>query len=437
MTDRTIIGQRIAELRKAKGLTQAELADLIGVSHQAVSQWERNETLPDILTIPALAELFGESVSAIMGMEELKNKNNTENTVSDDESSFDDSKPEPEFTAEYTERTDTDSDGNTDGDCEKNDNIEIHSGKGNRTIDLTKDEYEIVVRKNGQEITSFKNDPDRFIKIVIKNDIYSLKSSLGVTVEGNVLGNAQSGFGMSIGGCVGGDVKSGFETKCGDVAGNVNAGFSVNCGHVGGEAKGVLGINSSDKKNSGEHGIANTVKKAIGAIGNAFADDDDDDKDDVKSGSLNDSSDTITLDGDVHDDIADCVNVIVNGNIYGDITDCQNVTVHGDCSGDIEAGGDVTVEGDCGGDIDTSGDVKVGGDCDGDIDAGEDVTVDGDCDGDIDAGGDVTVDGDCDGDIDAGGSVKVTGDVSGDIDASKVTVHGKAPSYDEDEDDDD
>ena len=59
MTDRIIIGQRIAELRKNKGLTQAELADRIGVSHQAVSQWERSETLPDILTLPALAEIFG------------------------------------------------------------------------------------------------------------------------------------------------------------------------------------------------------------------------------------------------------------------------------------------------------------------------------------------------------------------------------------------
>ena len=68
MTDRIIIGQRIAELRKNKGLTQAELADRIGVSHQAVSQWERSETLPDILTLPALAEILGESISAIMGM---------------------------------------------------------------------------------------------------------------------------------------------------------------------------------------------------------------------------------------------------------------------------------------------------------------------------------------------------------------------------------
>ena len=69
MTDRTIIGQKIAELRKEKGLTQAELADQLGVTHQAVSQWERSETLPDILTLPKIAVIFGESLNSLLGME--------------------------------------------------------------------------------------------------------------------------------------------------------------------------------------------------------------------------------------------------------------------------------------------------------------------------------------------------------------------------------
>ncbi len=72
MTDRTIIGQRIAELRKQKDLTQAELADMLGVTHQAVSQWERSETLPDILTLPKIAQIFGEDINAILGLEEPK-----------------------------------------------------------------------------------------------------------------------------------------------------------------------------------------------------------------------------------------------------------------------------------------------------------------------------------------------------------------------------
>ena len=227
MTDRIIIGQRIAELRKNKGLTQAELADRIGVSHQAVSQWERSETLPDILTLPALAEIFGESVSAIMGMEDVK-ANNAENVISDEDkdeeaaetTDEDKDSGEPEITAEYTERSTEDDSGNV--------NIDGDGAK----LDLTKDEYEVVVMKNGERVTSFIGNPDKFMTVVIKGDVYSLDSNLGVTVEGNVHGNATSGFGMTISGCVGGDVRSGFETKCGDVAGNVKAGFNVNCGQV-------------------------------------------------------------------------------------------------------------------------------------------------------------------------------------------------------------
>ena len=70
MTDRYIIGQNIAALRKEAGLTQTELADRLHVSHQAISQWERGETLPDILTLPALAEIFGQTAGVLLGTEE-------------------------------------------------------------------------------------------------------------------------------------------------------------------------------------------------------------------------------------------------------------------------------------------------------------------------------------------------------------------------------
>ena len=70
MIDRSIIGQRITALRKAHNLTQSELADRLGVTHQAVSQWERNETLPDILILPKLAEIFGETTDHFLGLTE-------------------------------------------------------------------------------------------------------------------------------------------------------------------------------------------------------------------------------------------------------------------------------------------------------------------------------------------------------------------------------
>ena len=53
------IGQFIAALRKANGLTQQEVADRLNVSNKAISRWERDECAPDLSVIPALAEMFG------------------------------------------------------------------------------------------------------------------------------------------------------------------------------------------------------------------------------------------------------------------------------------------------------------------------------------------------------------------------------------------
>lgn len=62
----TTLGHRIAELRKAKELTQEELAKLVGVSSQAVSKWEKDRTCPDIGLLPQLAKLLGVTVDELL-----------------------------------------------------------------------------------------------------------------------------------------------------------------------------------------------------------------------------------------------------------------------------------------------------------------------------------------------------------------------------------
>ena len=52
------IADRIQHLRKSKGISQEELADKIGVSRQAVSKWESEQSLPDIEKIILLSEYF-------------------------------------------------------------------------------------------------------------------------------------------------------------------------------------------------------------------------------------------------------------------------------------------------------------------------------------------------------------------------------------------
>ena len=52
------IGKNIASFRKAKGWTQAELGEKIGVSNQAVSKWESGTSMPDVMLLPVLADAF-------------------------------------------------------------------------------------------------------------------------------------------------------------------------------------------------------------------------------------------------------------------------------------------------------------------------------------------------------------------------------------------
>lgn len=53
------IGNRIAKYRKAKPMTQEELANHLGVSSQAVSKWETDTSCPDISILPQLCKLLG------------------------------------------------------------------------------------------------------------------------------------------------------------------------------------------------------------------------------------------------------------------------------------------------------------------------------------------------------------------------------------------
>lgn len=61
------LGERIARLRKMKGLSQDELADLLGVSRGAISMYEINKREPDYETLEKLATFFGVSTDYLLG----------------------------------------------------------------------------------------------------------------------------------------------------------------------------------------------------------------------------------------------------------------------------------------------------------------------------------------------------------------------------------
>lgn len=62
------LGKRIASNRKSLGLTQDALAEQLGVTAQAVSKWENDQSCPDISMLPRLAAIFGCSVDALLGL---------------------------------------------------------------------------------------------------------------------------------------------------------------------------------------------------------------------------------------------------------------------------------------------------------------------------------------------------------------------------------
>ena len=62
----TTLGKRIAALRHEKELKQDELAEKLGVSPQAVSKWENDQTCPDISLLPLLAKTLGVNVDELL-----------------------------------------------------------------------------------------------------------------------------------------------------------------------------------------------------------------------------------------------------------------------------------------------------------------------------------------------------------------------------------
>ena len=61
------IGSTILKLRKEKNITQEELAQIVGVTNQAVSKWERSGGCPDVELLPLIADYFNVSIDMLFG----------------------------------------------------------------------------------------------------------------------------------------------------------------------------------------------------------------------------------------------------------------------------------------------------------------------------------------------------------------------------------
>ena len=66
------LAENLKKYRMKKNLTQEELADLLGLTPQSISKWERAESYPDITLLPALANIFETSIDLLIGMDTIR-----------------------------------------------------------------------------------------------------------------------------------------------------------------------------------------------------------------------------------------------------------------------------------------------------------------------------------------------------------------------------
>ncbi len=77
-------GKQFKELRTARGLTQETVAEKLGVTGQAVSRWERNETLPDISLLPEISAYFGVTIDALFALSDDTRMERIQNMIWDE-----------------------------------------------------------------------------------------------------------------------------------------------------------------------------------------------------------------------------------------------------------------------------------------------------------------------------------------------------------------
>ena len=75
------LGMMISSLRKENGMTQLQLAEIMGVTDKAVSKWERDLSAPDVNSIPKLAETFGITVDELMQVKTETKENRSHNKI--------------------------------------------------------------------------------------------------------------------------------------------------------------------------------------------------------------------------------------------------------------------------------------------------------------------------------------------------------------------
>ncbi len=210
MTEEIKIGEMLKELRRSKGVSQENLAELCGVSMQAVSKWENGQSFPDITFLPKLAGYFQVTIDTLL----LGKKNNEE----------------------------------------------VETDGGHCLLvppDWEKDVLYIAQYRNGVVLTEEKWEKDKVIPVIFSEEFKKAEEGLHVSV----LGDAQIDSKVPIM-----QVNAEADINCGDVGGNATAGACISCQDVGGSATAGAEVNCKDVSGSVNAGAGVTCADVSGSI---------------------------------------------------------------------------------------------------------------------------------------------------------------------------
>ena len=218
-------GERIAAYRKEQGLTQEGLAQLLGVTNQAVSKWESDQCCPDIMLLPALADVFHITMDELFGRavpeRRLVPAEKQEDTV------YVDGLPWPD-----------------------DDDLRAVCYVGHRLVDHA-DVPGKRVSIGGLLNINMGGDG---VELHFSGTVRDIHSAFGVVVkDSTIAGDVRADDGVECGD-VGGSVQAGDGVTCGDVGGSVTAGDGVNCGSVGGSVQAGDGVNCGNVEGSVQAG---------------------------------------------------------------------------------------------------------------------------------------------------------------------------------------
>lgn len=211
-------GERLASYRKNLGLSQEGLAQLVGVTNQAVSKWESDQCCPDIMLLPALADIFEVSIDELFGR----------STPAHDEAPQQDDQADQSPIADLPWPDDND--------------LRAVCYVGHRLIDFADMQNIAQDEPAALHFSGTVRDIHSAYSVVVEDgtihgDVHADDSARC----GDVCGNVIAGDSVRCGD-VGGSVSAEDAVSCGNVAGSVTAGDAVNCGNVGGSVNAGDGI---------------------------------------------------------------------------------------------------------------------------------------------------------------------------------------------------